>query len=240
MRILVALGGNALLKRGEPMTADVQRANIRTAARSLAPVAEHHQLVLSHGNGPQVGLLALQAAAYKEVEAYPLGRPRRPDGGDDRLSHRAGARQPAARRGPVRHDPDDDRGRRRRSGVRRPDQVRRTGLRGRRRRRVGRREGMGLQARRREASPRRPVAGAQADLRDPAHPLAARARRARHLRRRRRDPDDLGARPGTHARRRRGGHRQGPGQRAARSRDRRRPVPDGHGRRRRVRELGDG
>jgi carbamate kinase len=72
MRILVALGGNALLKRGEPMTADVQRANIRTAARALAPVAEHHQLVLSHGNGPQVGLLALQAAAYKEVEAYPL------------------------------------------------------------------------------------------------------------------------------------------------------------------------
>jgi carbamate kinase len=68
----VALGGNALLKRGEPMTADVQRANVRTAAKSLAPVAERHQLVLSHGNGPQVGLLALQAAAFKEVEAYPL------------------------------------------------------------------------------------------------------------------------------------------------------------------------
>jgi carbamate kinase len=72
VRILVALGGNALLKRGEPMTAEVQRANVRTAARSLAPVAERHQLVLSHGNGPQVGLLALQSAAYKEVEAYPL------------------------------------------------------------------------------------------------------------------------------------------------------------------------
>jgi carbamate kinase len=72
VRVLVALGGNALLKRGEPMTADVQRANVRTAAKSLAPVAERHQLVLSHGNGPQVGLLALQAAAYKEVEAYPL------------------------------------------------------------------------------------------------------------------------------------------------------------------------
>ncbi|HZA33234.1 MAG TPA: carbamate kinase [Propionibacteriaceae bacterium] len=72
MRILVALGGNALLKRGEPMTAEVQRANVRTAARSLAPVAQHHQLVLSHGNGPQVGLLALQAAAYPDVEAYPL------------------------------------------------------------------------------------------------------------------------------------------------------------------------
>jgi carbamate kinase len=72
VRVLVALGGNALLKRGEPMTAELQRANVRTAAQSLAPVAEAHQLVISHGNGPQVGLLALQAAAYKEVEAYPL------------------------------------------------------------------------------------------------------------------------------------------------------------------------
>jgi carbamate kinase len=72
VRIVVALGGNALLKRGEPMTADVQRANVRVAAQALAPVAERHQLVISHGNGPQVGLLALQAAAYTEVEAYPL------------------------------------------------------------------------------------------------------------------------------------------------------------------------
>ncbi len=72
MRVLVALGGNALLKRGEPMTAEVQRANVRTAATALAPVAAAHQLVLSHGNGPQVGLLALQASAYTEVEAYPL------------------------------------------------------------------------------------------------------------------------------------------------------------------------
>ena len=72
MRIVVALGGNALLKRGEPMTHDVQRANIRVAANALAPVAREHELVLAHGNGPQVGLLALQASAYKEVEAYPL------------------------------------------------------------------------------------------------------------------------------------------------------------------------
>jgi carbamate kinase len=72
MRVVVALGGNALLKRGEPMTADVQRGNVKTAARALASVAGTHQLVLSHGNGPQVGLLALQAAAYTEVEAYPL------------------------------------------------------------------------------------------------------------------------------------------------------------------------
>jgi carbamate kinase len=72
VRVVVALGGNALLKRGEPMTADVQRANVGTAAPPLAAVASAHQLVLSHGNGPQVGLLALQAAAYTEVEAYPL------------------------------------------------------------------------------------------------------------------------------------------------------------------------
>lgn len=72
MRVVVALGGNALLKRGEPMTVEVQRSNVRVAAQALAPVAEKHQLVLSHGNGPQVGLLALQASAYKEVEAYPL------------------------------------------------------------------------------------------------------------------------------------------------------------------------
>jgi carbamate kinase len=72
MRILVALGGNALLRRGEPMTAEVQRANIHQAAVALAPFAEQHQLVLSHGNGPQVGLLALQASAYKDVEPYPL------------------------------------------------------------------------------------------------------------------------------------------------------------------------
>jgi carbamate kinase len=72
MRVLVALGGNALLKRGEPMTVDVQRENVRTAARALAPVAASHQVVLTHGNGPQVGLLALQSAAYTDVEAYPL------------------------------------------------------------------------------------------------------------------------------------------------------------------------
>jgi carbamate kinase len=72
VRILVALGGNALLRRGEPMTAEAQRADVAVAARALAPVAREHQLVLSHGNGPQVGLLALQAAAYVDVAPYPL------------------------------------------------------------------------------------------------------------------------------------------------------------------------
>jgi carbamate kinase len=72
MRVVVALGGNALLKRGEPMTAEVQRGNVKVAAQALAPVARQHELVLSHGNGPQVGLLALQGAAYEEVDTYPL------------------------------------------------------------------------------------------------------------------------------------------------------------------------
>lgn len=72
MRIVVALGGNALLKRGEPMTAEVQRANVRKAAKALAKLARNHDIVVAHGNGPQVGLLALQASAYTDVPAYPL------------------------------------------------------------------------------------------------------------------------------------------------------------------------
>ncbi|MGE5831009.1 MAG: carbamate kinase [Micromonosporaceae bacterium] len=72
MRIVVALGGNALLRRGEPMTAEAQRDNVRHAAPMLASVAQRHQLVLTHGNGPQVGLLALQGAAYTGAEPFPL------------------------------------------------------------------------------------------------------------------------------------------------------------------------
>ena len=72
MLVMVALGGNALLRRGEPMTADNQRCNVRIAAQALAPIAAEHQLVIGHGNGPQVGLLALQGAAYGDVEPYPL------------------------------------------------------------------------------------------------------------------------------------------------------------------------
>lgn len=72
MRIVVALGGNALLRRGQPMTAENQRGNARIAAEALARVAPDNELVIAHGNGPQVGLLALQSAAYTEVPAYPL------------------------------------------------------------------------------------------------------------------------------------------------------------------------
>lgn len=72
MRIVVALGGNALLRRGEPMTADNQRANIRIATEQIAKIHPGNQLVIAHGNGPQVGLLSLQAAAYTSVTPYPL------------------------------------------------------------------------------------------------------------------------------------------------------------------------
>jgi len=72
MRIVVALGGNALLRRGEPLTAENQRANIRLAAERIAEVAPGNEVVIAHGNGPQVGLLALQSLAYTEVRPYPL------------------------------------------------------------------------------------------------------------------------------------------------------------------------
>ena len=72
MRVVVALGGNALLRRGQSMTVENQRANVRVACEHLAPVAQAHELVVSHGNGPQIGLLALEEAAYTEVPGYPL------------------------------------------------------------------------------------------------------------------------------------------------------------------------
>jgi carbamate kinase len=72
MRIVIALGGNALLRRGEALSAENQRHNIKIAAAALAPIALEHQLVITHGNGPQVGLLALQDTAYQEDFHYPL------------------------------------------------------------------------------------------------------------------------------------------------------------------------
>ena len=70
--VVVALGGNALLRRGEPLEADIQRKNIATAAKTIARIAEDYNVVLVHGNGPQVGLLALQNSAYTKVSPYPL------------------------------------------------------------------------------------------------------------------------------------------------------------------------
>jgi carbamate kinase len=72
MRVVVALGGNALLRRGETMSVENQRVNVGVACDHLAPIAEEHDLVISHGNGPQVGLLALEEAAYTEAPDAPL------------------------------------------------------------------------------------------------------------------------------------------------------------------------
>src|SRR4051794_15084954 len=72
MRIVVALGGNALIRRGEPADARTQRHNVVDAVAALAELAGEHELVVTHGNGPQVGLLALQGEAYRRVDPYPL------------------------------------------------------------------------------------------------------------------------------------------------------------------------
>jgi len=72
MRIVIALGGNALLRRSDPMTTEIQRRNIKIAARAIAPLAAEHSVVIVHGNGPQVGLLSLQAESYRGAEPYPL------------------------------------------------------------------------------------------------------------------------------------------------------------------------
>lgn len=72
MLVVMALGGNAILQRGQPLEAHIQRDNIRVAARSIAEVARNHQVILTHGNGPQVGLLALMNEAYDAVTNYPL------------------------------------------------------------------------------------------------------------------------------------------------------------------------
>ncbi|MEV0179823.1 carbamate kinase [Streptomyces sp. NPDC050625] len=73
MRIVVALGGNALLHRGERPDAAVQQANIDRVATALAALAHEHELVITHGNGPQIGLLAMESAADPDLSApYPL------------------------------------------------------------------------------------------------------------------------------------------------------------------------
>jgi carbamate kinase len=72
MRIVVALGGNALLRRGEPADAEAQERNVEVAARGISELAGEHQVIVTHGNGPQVGLLALMSESYDDVKPYPL------------------------------------------------------------------------------------------------------------------------------------------------------------------------
>jgi len=72
MRIVIALGGQALLWRSPPMTAEVQGRNARIAARAIAPLAAEHSIVVVHGNGPHVSPLAHQAGSYPGAEPFPL------------------------------------------------------------------------------------------------------------------------------------------------------------------------
>ncbi|MGD0452993.1 MAG: carbamate kinase [Solirubrobacteraceae bacterium] len=72
MLVVVALGGNALLRRGEPADEQHQRHNVELAVAALAQLAQRHRVVVTHGNGPQVGLLALQGEAYPQIAPYPL------------------------------------------------------------------------------------------------------------------------------------------------------------------------
>jgi carbamate kinase len=72
VRVVAALGGNALLRRGEPLDADTQRANLRGAVAALAELAREHELIVTHGNGPQVGFLALQSEALPDAPRLPL------------------------------------------------------------------------------------------------------------------------------------------------------------------------
>ena len=221
MRVVVALGGNALLKRGEPMTAENQRANVKRACEALAPVANDNEIVISHGNGPQVGLIALQQSAYAGVEPYPLDVLGAQTEGmigyviEQEMGNLLPFERPFATilsmtevdpADPAFRNPTKPIGPVYGEGRRRPD---------------GGREGLDLQGRRRRLPPRRPVAAAEADLRDPPGEVAPREGDGRHLRGRRRHPDDVRARP--EALRNRSRHRQGP--RLARSwRARSRPT----------------
>ena len=201
MRVVAALGGNALLRRGEPLTAENQRANARVACKALAPVALEHELVISHGNGPQVGLLALQGSAYTEVEPYPARPARRPDRGHDRLPDPAGARERASVREAARLAADPDRGRSRRPRVPGSDEADRPDLHEGRGRRGLRRRRAGCSSPTATASaascPRRCRSGSSASSRSSGCSSTAR----RHLRGRRRDPG--------HVHRRAGGRRAG-------------------------------
>ena len=213
MRVVVALGGNALLQRGQPADADAQRRNVAVAVEALAELAREHEVVVTHGNGPQVGLLALQGEAYAQVEPVSARRARRRERGDDRLPARPGARQRARRTpgGDAAHAGDRRRRRSRVRRTRRSSSARSTTAR--RPSRLAAERGWQVRADGAALAPRRALAGAALDRRAADHPAAGRGRRARRLRRRRRHPRRR--RPRRPPARRRGGDRQGPRRRAA-------------------------
>ena len=160
MRIVVALGGNALLRRGQPMTAEHQRENVRVAAEQLAPDRRGQRARHLARQRPAGRAARAPGGGVRGGRGLPARRPRRPDRGHDRLHDRAGAGQPPPVRAAVREHPDDGRGRPGRPGVQRPDQVHRPGLRAEEAERARRREGLGDQAGRRQVAARRRVADA--------------------------------------------------------------------------------
>ena len=191
MRIVIALGGNALLRRGQPMTAENQRANIRVAAECIAAVTPGNAIVVAHGNGPQVGLLALQSAAYTDVAPYPLdvlGAQTEAMIGyviEQELGNLLPVEQPFAtlltmievdRDDPAFSHPTKPIG---------PVYDRDTAE------RLAAVSGWTIAAGRRQVPARRGQPQAEADLRDPADPQPAGAGHDRDLRRRWRDPDDV-------------------------------------------------
>ena len=72
MKIVIALGGNALLQRGQALSSENQLISIRAASIQLARIADGNDMLITHGNGPQIGLLALQSESYHDVAPYPL------------------------------------------------------------------------------------------------------------------------------------------------------------------------
>ena len=85
-----------MLRRGEPITAATQRANVARACAALAPIATEHELVIAHGNGLQAGPLALQGATCTTLERPPLDLLDTPSAGDDRPPDHAGTGEPAS------------------------------------------------------------------------------------------------------------------------------------------------
>ena len=212
MRIVVALGGNALLRARR--ADDRRRASARTSAIAAARWRRspcEHELVISHGNGPQVGLLALQAAAYDEVEAYPLDVLGAQTEGmigyliEQELGNLLPFEKPfATMLTMIEVDPDGP-------GVRGPHQVRRARLRrGAGATPLAAEKGWMFKPDGDALAPRGAVARSPAHLRDPARSAGCSSRARRHLRRRRRHPDHVRPEGDAHPGRRRGGHRQGP------------------------------
>ena len=158
MRVVVALGGNALLRRGEPLTAENQRANARVACKALGAGrararARHLAWERAAGRAARAAGLGLHRG-----RPVPARSPRRADRGDDRLPDPAGARERAAAGEAAGVAADADRGRPERPGLRGPDEADRADLRAGRVGAAREGEGLGLQARRRQLPPGRALA----------------------------------------------------------------------------------